>query len=328
MMGRPYERERRLASAWLASGFGVMLLSVALATVSAAVLAPPIARAAPGATLDAPSLRPYDACRPGAPCRIGDRTYRYQTPPGWDGVTPLPVLVHFHGRHRTARHVLRNRKVAAAAAEHGFILAAPDGVDGNWRFDDAHQRGRADAPEADDVAMLDALIADLARHVQIQRDRVVLSGYSHGAAVVSRIACDRGARYAAYLPIAGHLRGEPPHACADAGAARVMQVHGATDAVYAPPLATDESAHPDYDPADFAFWRTASKCGPMVEERRFHVYVCRFWRGCAPGGEATLCMHRYGHILPKSWLPFALGELTARFDARDALLMAHVFPEE
>ena len=40
-------------------------------------------------------------CQLDVPCKIGARSYHVKEPDGWDGTSPLPVLIHFHGWQRT-----------------------------------------------------------------------------------------------------------------------------------------------------------------------------------------------------------------------------------
>ncbi|MBX2856541.1 MAG: hypothetical protein KTR21_16255 [Rhodobacteraceae bacterium] len=272
------------------TGFFSETLQIAMAAPT--ILPPPAGWRAPAPTQPA-------SCKSGEICRIGLRSYRYQTPEGWDGKTPLPVLIHYHGRKRNSAHVLRNPKVADPAHTHGALLVAPDGIDGDW----AHQ-----GDEQRDVLLTDLIVADLQRRLPINRDRVILSGFSNGGAMAARVACARGDAYFGYLPIAGDLRTTEPTDCVG-GPARVLQVHGRTDVVYKPPLGKSP-------PKDLPFWRQLSGCQETPDARKdFHVYQCRFWSSCDGVGAAGVCLHKYGHILPKSWLPFALGRMLDIMDA-------------
>lgn len=241
-------------------------------------------------------------------CRVvaggWDRTYRIRLPMagpgGWDGVSALPVLLHFHGRYRNAAHVLKNSKLTKAADQFGVALVAADGIEGDWSVAKAANR---------DVLLADAIAADLPKRVAIDPRRIILSGFSNGGAVVSRIACDRGGAFAGYLPIAGHLR--PKHEQDCIGGARVLQVHGLKDAVYPVPLGPDRAAASD----DFPFWRLANRtAAEPVDRIKRHIYRCRWWRGADGdrGAEVGLCLHRFGHIQPRSWFPLALERLIGR----------------
>lgn len=256
---------------------------------------------------------PQRKCGPNTACTLGQRRYWFQPPDSWDGVTPLPVLLHFHGRKRNGAHVLKNPKVADPANQHGVVLVAPDGVEGDWSFDSSDPR---------DVVLTDAILADLPNHLPIDRSRVFLSGFSNGAAMASRVACDRGDAYAGYLPIAGFLRGTAPEDCTG-GPANVLEVHGRTDAVYKAPR------HKQTEASDYVFWRETASCAPAASQSKsFHVYQCSTWSDCAPGGRYAICLHKYGHILPKSWLPYALGQLLRDAPLAPTIDLANRLPAE
>lgn len=230
-----------------------------------------------------------------------ERTYRARAPSGWDGATPLPVVIHFHGWGRTSRFVVNNNRQAAPADRLGVLLVAPDSVGRSWEFAQ---------PESRDVALIDALIVDLERRAPIDRERVIVSGFSVGAAMTWRVACDRGPSFAGYAPIAGQLARLEPADCSG-GPARVLQVHGRSDTVFAPPTA--RSADPD---DDFLYWRRAGMCAPepdvAVTVGRFD---CRHWRMCGAGASAGLCLIDAQHLNPRRWLDYAVPELLSEVEA-------------
>lgn len=234
-------------------------------------------------------------CLEGGVCTLpSGRTYRLSLPATWKpgADTSLPVVIHFHGWGRTARHVMRNRRLVPAAHEVGAVIVAPDGIDGSWSFRN---------PETRDVLMTDELVSNLAQRIKIDPKRIVLSGFSYGGEIVSRIACDRGGRYHAYLPIAGGPPRHKPENCRG-GPARVVHVHGVRDTVLPAPI-----GEPGRNDDDFAFWRQVSRCAPTVDRSaKVGKWSCRWWRDCAPGAELTLCLSRAQHELPKRWLGIAL----------------------
>lgn len=254
---------------------------------------------------DRPSI-----CGADGVCRISveadgevlERTYRVRAPSGWDGVTPLPVVIHFHGWRRSARFVMNNSRQTGPAERAGVLLAAPDSIGPTWRFRTAESR---------DVAMADALIADLERRAPIRRDQVLVSGFSHGGSMVWRLACDRGGAFAGYTPIAGRIGGFDGGDCAG-GPARVLQVHGTRDNVLPPPTGRPE------DPADdFLAWRAPGACAAEPDERvTVGRFACRHWRRCRPGAYAGLCLLDTFHANPRNWLDYAIPTLLA--EAADA----------
>ena len=50
---------------------------------------------------------PAHACGPDTNCEIEGGFYRFQTPDGWDGTSPLGVVVHMHGWQNSAEAAMR-----------------------------------------------------------------------------------------------------------------------------------------------------------------------------------------------------------------------------
>ncbi len=109
-----------------------------------------------------------------ATARSGRRetTYHYRLPPEYHHGRPCPVLIVLHHSGEAARDHLR--RWSELAAQHGYILAAPE-----W--------GRG--PQAvygfsaeDHGAVLDVL-RDLRRRFQVDSDRVFLAGYGQGGSM-------------------------------------------------------------------------------------------------------------------------------------------------
>ena len=92
------------------------------------IAAAAFAAALSGALATIGDAAPADSCAAGnAPCKLGDRSYHLRVPDGWDGETPLPVLLHFHGWGRQGDVSVRHRHVGAAADMAGVLLIAPNG---------------------------------------------------------------------------------------------------------------------------------------------------------------------------------------------------------
>lgn len=113
-------------------------------------------------------------CDDTAPCPVGDRSYHAKVPPDWNGKDRLPVLIHFHGWGRHGEQVLRNARIADAAARHGVLLIAPNGLGRSWDFWDEESR---------DVPFVDRVLEDAGRRWPTDPGRVFVSGFSYGAAM-------------------------------------------------------------------------------------------------------------------------------------------------
>ena len=115
------------------------------------------------------------------------RTYTLHLPPDYDDSREYPLIIMFHGAggsHEQAHNV----GLAQAAIAGGFILAAPDGIGGDWAF---HCGGctEADRIGVDDVAFVDVLVRQLSEGLSIDRDGVFVAGVSDGGAFTHEVAC-------------------------------------------------------------------------------------------------------------------------------------------
>lgn len=240
---------------------------------------------------------PAAACPGAGDCVLGDRTYNLGLPDGWDGVSPLPVLLHFHGWGRQGEVPLASPRTGRAAAEAGVLLVAPDGLGRSWDFR---------RPGSADIAFADAVLDDVAARYPTRGEPLIVSGYSWGALMAARFACGTGRRIDALLLVAGAL--PPGTPCANPPA-RVSHVHGTDDTVLAFPYGPggDETRA-------VALWREVMGCG--AKARRFDwqavrrlIFARHEW-DCA-GGRVTMDVHPASHLIPRGWFARLLGEALA-----------------
>ena len=90
-------------------------------------------------------------------CEIAGGYYLAAPPPGWDGVSKLPVVVYFHGWNGTPEGTFRNRAMVNAVHRPGALFVVPWAGRRYWRTTRA---GRA-AAGRDARAAVASLIACL-----------------------------------------------------------------------------------------------------------------------------------------------------------------------
>lgn len=63
-----------------------------------------------------------------------DQPYRLCVPTGWDGTSPLPLVMFLHGAGSNENTYLdqNNKQLVTLAEQHGFLLVAPLGVEGAY----------------------------------------------------------------------------------------------------------------------------------------------------------------------------------------------------
>lgn len=236
-------------------------------------------------------------CHAEVPCMLGERSYHVKEPDDWDGASPMPVLLHFHGWQRRGTLIVKHMRISGATRRRGVLLLAPNGARKTWNFWD---------DDTADVAFARAVLDDAAKRYPIDRDRIYISGYSYGSAMAWRFVCEDGADVAALLAVAGTL--DQDEDCPTAPG-EVRHVHGLSDRVMDFPMGPGgDMTHP------VALWRAQYGCGAGEELGNWsvtrHDVFTRFnWRDCRAGGTVTLDLHARGHFIPRGWIAQQLDEL-------------------
>ncbi len=240
-------------------------------------------------------------CHRDVPCQLGDRSYHVREPDGWDGVSPLPVLLHFHGWQRQGDLIVNHRRISGATRLRGVLLVAPNGQNRTWNF------FRAETP---DVAFAEAVLADVAARYPVNADEIYVSGYSFGSAMAWRFACETEVPLRALLAIAGTLRQDAP--CPNAPS-EVRHVHGLSDTVMDFPFGPGgDQTYP------VKLWRDRLGCsGPGSDNGtwaavEFLTHSQVRWEDCADGVRVVLDTHSGGHFIPHGWIARHLDELAGR----------------
>ena len=191
-------------------------------------------------------------CDPARPRAAGDffqtidsggltRRYMLHIPPSYSdtgGADATPLVLLFHGSGGKARGIARYTGLPAKADRAGFIAVMPQGLattfipEPEWNFTTLGPHG-PDAP--DDVAFIDDLLDALESELCIDSARVFSTGFSGGAGLSVRLACDLSDRIAAIAPVAGvyfppfkpfHI---PEPGCLSTRPVPVIAFHGAAD---------------------------------------------------------------------------------------------------
>ena len=180
-----------------------------------------------------------------------DRPYDVHVPASYDVQTAIPVVVAFHGGGGSSKHGAEmscpdgdsdnSECLHGVGSREGFATVYPNGTGflplrrlrtwnagGNppeWNC----ASGKACSEGVDDMAFVDALIADIASWLNVDRNRVYAVGLSNGAAISHRIACERSEDFAAVVGVAGSNQFSTGADCVPTRAVGVLQIHGTAD---------------------------------------------------------------------------------------------------
>lgn len=237
-----------------------------------------------------------DQCHADVPCALGERSYHILEPDGWDGESPLPVLMHFHGWKRQGTLIVKHGRIAGATRKRGVLLVAPNGERRTWDF------WRAGTP---DVAFGRAVLEDVKARYPVDETRVYVSGYSWGGNMAWRFVCENGADIAALLAISGTL---PQNETCTTAPGEVRQVYGLNDTVLEFPYGPGgDTTYP------VALWREKFDCGEGQAVGAWQItphdlFDKTVWEDCARG-RVSMDVHDRGHFIPRGWIARQLDQL-------------------
>jgi polyhydroxybutyrate depolymerase len=274
-----------------------LVAAAALATALAALTgSPPAAAATPGCTL---------ASTGGTITRaLGTRTYELNVPAGLTGAQ-VPLLLSLHGAGSNGSQDESFTGWSGYAASHDFIVAYPDARP-NWGGGvwDPYTAGSAD------VAFARQVVADISAHWCVDPQRVFSDGWSNGAVMSQRLACDAADLFAAATSYAG---GSPTAAtfaapCAPSRPIAVGMIVGQEDFTYGG-LSQNVSEWSGYD--------HCSSSGPTAAD----AYGSSTTYACADGAQL---LARVVSNTSHNW-PFGAQAEDQR-DRMWSFLMAHPVP--
>ncbi len=250
---------------------------------------------------------PAGACPgPDAPCEVADGEYFIRLPePGGSAMRP-PLMVYLHGAGGQAADVVRSAGFLDDFLGRGYAVLAPQGLarEGgrgpNWGVSDGRIHPR------DDQAFIGEVIDDAVARFDLDRTRVLLTGFSRGGSLVWDIACADPAMASAYAPIAGGFWRPHPTSCN--GPVRLFHTHGFTDGTVpleGRPLGGGAVAQGDiYE--GLQLWRGTNGCGARADwQDTSGPFWRKAWTACA-AGMLEFALHAGGHGVPAGWGPMVV----------------------
>lgn len=208
------------------------------------------------------------------------RGYRLFVPPGYDGTTPLPLVLDLHGSGGNAAGQAVNSGFETVGARERFLVATLEAESARWNVPVSTGR-------PDDVVYVSDVIDDVSAHVCVDAARVYATGFSGGGRMSSLLGCRLSARLAAVAPVSG-LRWPGP---CSGRAIPVLTFHGLADGQnpydgHAPGRGAEwmESV-----PDALAAWAGHNGCGsPAVLEDPPGPLSTMRYAGCRDGAEVRL----------------------------------------
>jgi polyhydroxybutyrate depolymerase len=247
-----------------------------------------------------------------------ERAYLLIVPRSYDGRTPLPALLAFHGSGSSAEEQLALARLEAAADQHDLLVVAPRAA--ATRGDGALAWNVPPDPlQPDDVAFVAALLDHLVDAACLDTARVYASGFSGGARFASLLACELGERLAAIGAVGGIRY---PDACRTSRPVPVIAFHGTADPIN-PYDGGGQSYWGESVEAAFDSWGSRHAATQRFEERLSPAVTRLAFRGQAGRDDVVLYrLDAAGHVWPGTPLPLpdSLGPTSDEIDATAAML--------
>ena len=224
-----------------------------------------------------------------------ERSYLLYVPENLGG-EPVPLVLNFHGSGGVPENQLATSGFGAIADREGFAVAYPAGVFGNSV---SSRSWNANVESGvDDVQFARDVIADVSARMDIDATRIYATGFSGGARMSSRLACELADILAAAAPVAGL---QYPDDCTLDRAIPILAIHGKADRVNSYELA--ENSRPYWRmgvETAVERWREANGCtdGSQVSEAADNTEL-RLWSACDSNAKIRFyVIEGGGHVWP------------------------------
>lgn len=213
----------------LGGGAAVLLLASACSSASPSDGGPSPPAPAPSAEPPATGDPPEDTPDP----RLAGRPYDVHVPKGYDGTSPAPLVLAFHGYGDGDDGKLLEKyfRLTPVSDAHGFLYVTPNGTKDSggerfWNGTDACCD--FDKKKPDDVGYVRALVADVAKHHKVDAKRIYAVGLSGGGFFVHRLACEASDVFAGIISVSGATWADDSK-CAPKDGVSIVELHGDGD---------------------------------------------------------------------------------------------------
>ncbi len=224
------------------------------------------------------------------------RTYHLYTPKSYRPDRPMPLVLAFHGYGSQGKDLANGSGFNEIAAQKGFLVAYPDGIQRRWNPLDKSLTG------VDDVNFVPALIAHLKHIRNVNPRRVYVAGVSNGGFLVQRLACESSFHIAAFTSVVASFPSQLQDSCHPQAPIPMLMINGTADE-----KVPWQGGHLFYGsilsvPGTIDFWQRQNNCQPsarVTDRKRDRVEIARYPK-CEGGAEVELVtLKGVGHVWPR-----------------------------
>ncbi len=242
----------------------------------------------------------------GPPCDVPLGSYHIMLPEG--GGDELPAVMFLHGAGGSGSGTINPNGLAKDLNARGYVAIGPNGMEREGQFRTGWYFHPDRPKKRDEATFLRQVADDAVERFGVNRDRILLGGFSVGGSMTSYIACEDPSAFAAYAPVAGSFWRPHPVACA--APVRLLNTHGWQDTTVpleGRPLGGGVIFQGDVWVA-MQLWRSANGCDQMRPDGFDTIgqFMIRRWDVCTPGTALEFALHPGSHVIPQGWSDLAL----------------------
>jgi polyhydroxybutyrate depolymerase len=241
-------------------------------------------------------------------CKVAGGSYHLMWPPGVDRSKTVPAVVALHSWGASGFGLIRSGRMVKTMLARGYAVIAPeglkrtDGEGGTWDFQPTQKARR------DEVSFIKAVADDAATRANIDRNNMMLTGFSIGGSMTSYVACKSPGSFKAFAPTLASFWRPQPDSCM--GPVKLLHSHGLKDTsvpLEGRTVGDGLRQGSVYEAMDI--FRRANGCAnaePTSTGTEGNV-KWRRWTGCSKGGSVELAFYPGGHSVPRGWADRALN---------------------
>lgn len=156
------------------------------------------------------------------------RSYWLYIPTGYDPSEPIAALLVFHGAGGSGPSMAIKTGFNERAERDTVLVVYPEGPRGYWDYGAGTEEWRAVPGKIfDDPGFVSALLNQLAEDYPIAG--FYAAGYSNGARMAWRVACELGDQWAGVAAVSGAITGEVVSNCPPESQVSIIYFHGTED---------------------------------------------------------------------------------------------------
>lgn len=185
-----------------------------------------------------------------------NRTYEIHFPSNYcSSSDEYPLIIYLHSYTADFEWGKSYTAIQNIATAEGFILVGPEAIDETWNSG-IGDNPEIDAPDVDDVGFINALIDTLINKYNIDPDRVYSCGFSNGANMSFKLACQLSDRLAAIGSVGGIMFNNTYDECNPQHPMPLIKISGTNDPF------VNINGNPFYYSVDEAlnYWSTINTC--------------------------------------------------------------------